>query len=86
MGCVDFRPALLRQPQSELLEEKQDVLFGVGVAGEDDFASVGGGQVDGELLYGGELFQNEERSQFARAGIESCPATLHCQKKTFLPG
>ena len=55
---MDFRRSLLRQGDFELLDEKQEVFFGLGVTGEDDFAAVCCGEVDVEHLHGSELFEH----------------------------
>jgi len=68
---VDFRRCLLRQGDFELLEQKQEVFFGLGVTGENDFAAVGCGEVDVEHLHGGELFEHGPWSQTAGEGFEA---------------
>jgi len=66
-GC-----SLFGQGEVELVEQQLQVFFGVRVAREDDFASVGGGQMpqgpepaEGhvEHLHGGELLQRGSRGQ-----------------------
>jgi hypothetical protein len=49
---------LLRQGEPKLLEQKQEIFFGLGITGENDFTAVCGGQMDVEHLHGGELFEN----------------------------
>lgn len=71
MGRVDFRGSLFRQSEGELLEKKEKVRFGMGVAGENDFASIGGGQMDIEHLQGGELFEDRAWGESAGPGFEA---------------
>jgi hypothetical protein len=68
---VDFRRRLLWQSHFELLEQKQEVLFGLGVTSENDFSAVCGGEVHVEHLYGGELFEDGPWSQAAGEGFEA---------------
>ena len=68
---MDFRRGLLRQGDFELLEQKQEVFFRLGVTGEDDFEAVCCGEVDVEHLHGGELFEHGSWSQTAGAGFEA---------------
>ena len=53
-----------------MLEQKQEVFFGLGVAGKNDFAAVCGGQMNVEHLHGSELFEHSPRSQ-AGEGFEA---------------
>ena len=67
---MDFRRALLGKGEFELVEEELEVFFGLGVAGHDDLASVGGGKVDVDHLHGGELFQHGSRCEPAGGAAE----------------
>ena len=68
---MDFRWCLLGQGDFELLEQKQEIFFGLGVTGKNDFAAVSGGEVDVEHLHGGELFEHSAWSQAAGEGFEA---------------
>ena len=54
-----------------MLEQKHQVFLRLGVAGENDFPTVCGGQMDIEHLHGGELFKDSSRSQAAGTGFEA---------------
>lgn len=70
-GESGFWGSLFRQSEGELLEKKEKVRFGMGVAGENDFASIGGGQMDIEHLHGGELFEDRAWGESAGPGFEA---------------
>lgn len=70
MRGLDFRRALFGEGQLELVEQELEVFLGLGVAGHDDLAAVGGGQVDVEHLHGGELFEHGARGQPAGGAFE----------------
>ena len=62
---------MLWQGDFELFEQKQEVFFGLGVTGENDFAAVCCGEVDVEQLHGGELFEHGPWSETTGAGFEA---------------
>lgn len=52
------------------MKQDLDVSFGLGVAGEYDFTSVGGGKVDVEQLDGGKFLQDGPGRQAAGTAFE----------------
>ena len=54
-----------------MLKQQAHFRLGLGVAREDEVASVGGGQVDVEHLDRGELFQHGSGREARRGGAES---------------
>jgi len=73
MKGFDLRRRLLRQGESELLEQKHQIFLRLGVAGENNFPAVCGGQMNIEHLHGCEFFEDSAWSQPAGAGLELRP-------------
>ena len=62
----DFRWWLGGKLQFQLIQQEAELGFGLGIAGEQQLAAVGGRQVDIDHLHGGELFQHAARCQPGR--------------------
>lgn len=69
-GGGDFGWRLGRQLQLELADQELEFRLGLGVAGQQQFASIGGGQMDVDHLHGGEFLQHTARRQPGRQGVE----------------
>ena len=67
----DFRGRLGGQLQFELVEQQAQLGFGLGVAGEQQLAAVGGRHVHVDHLHGGELLQHAARRQPRRQGVQA---------------
>ena len=63
LGGGDFGGRLGRQLQLEAVDEEAQVGLGLGEAGKDDLAAVGGGQMHVDHLQGGELLERATRGQ-----------------------
>ena len=70
-GGGDFGGRLGRQLQLQAVEEQAQVGLGLGEAGEDDLAAVGGGQMHVDHLHGGEFFQGAARSEARGEAVEA---------------
>ena len=66
-----FQPGrrLVGQIQVQLVQEQFNVFFGLGVAGQDQVASIGGRQMDVDHLYGLELFEDGAGRQAGGFGL-----------------
>src|SRR6266849_5659502 len=70
-GCGDPWRWLRRQAELEPVDDELEFGFGVGVAGEQDLAPVGGRQMNVDHLDGGKFFERAARSQSGRQGIQT---------------
>ena len=71
-GCSgDFWGRLGRQDELHLFEQELQLGFRLGIAGEAEFASVSGRQVDVDHLDGGELLERAARGEPRRQGVEA---------------
>ena len=59
----DFWRRLGRQGELHALQKQPQIRLGFGVAGENEFASVGGRQMDVDHLQGGEFLQGAARCE-----------------------
>ena len=69
-GGGDFGRRPGRQLQLELLEQELEFRLGLGVAGQQQFASISGRQMDIDHLDSGEFLQCTARGQ---PGRQACP-------------
>ena len=67
----DFRWWLGGKLQFQLIQQEAELGFGLGIAGEQQLAAVGGRQVDIDHLHGGELFQHAARRQPGRQRMQA---------------
>ena len=70
-GGGDFGRWLGRQLELELPDQKLEFRLGLGVAGQQQLASVGGWQMDIDHLDGGEFLQGTARGQSRRQGMQT---------------
>ena len=63
---------MLGQLELELMEQKLEIFFRLGVACEDDFSTVACRKVNIEHLNGRKLLQNGTRSQAAGTSFQTC--------------
>ena len=66
------------QFELELIEEKLQLGFGLGVAGKQQLAAIGGWQMQVDHLYRGELLEHAARGQPRRQGVQA-PGERHVQ-------
>ena len=67
----DFRWWLGGKLQFQLIQQEAELGFGLGIAGEQQLAAVGGRQVHIDHLHGGELFQHAARRQPGRQRMQA---------------
>ena len=67
----DFGWWLGGQLQSQLVHQEAEPGFGLGIAGEQQLAAVGGRQVHVDHLHGGELLQHAARRQPGRQRMQA---------------
>ena len=70
-GGGDFGRRLRRQLQLELLDQQLEFRLGLGVAGQQQLASISGRQMDIDHLDGGEFLQCAARGQPGRQGVQT---------------
>ena len=70
-GGGDFGRRLGRQLGLELPDQKLEFRLGLGVAGQQQFASISGRQMDIDHLGGGEFLQCATRGQPGRQGVQT---------------
>ena len=68
--CADAGSSLLGQAPSELGEKELLIGLRLGVASEEQLASVGGREMHVEELHGGELLEDYSRGEAGRALLE----------------
>src|SRR6185312_15734938 len=71
VGRGDLGRRLRWQFELELVDEELEFGFGMGVAGEENLAPVGGRQMNIDHLDGGELFQRAACGQSRRQGVQA---------------
>jgi hypothetical protein len=59
------------QLQFEFLKQQAELGFGLGIAGEQQLAAVGGRQMDVDHLHGGKLLQHAARRQSRRQRMQA---------------
>ena len=67
----DFRWWLGGKLQFQLIQQEAELGFGLGIAGEQQLAAVGGRQVNIDHLHGGELLQHAARRQPGRQRVQA---------------
>ena len=67
----DFGWRLGGQLQFQLLQQEAELGFGLGIAGEQQLAAVGGRQVHVDHLHGGELLEHAARRQPGRQSMQA---------------
>ena len=70
-GGGDFGWWFGGQLQFQLLQQEAELGFGLGIAGEQQLAAVGGRQVDIDHLHSGELLQHTARRQPGRQRMQA---------------
>ncbi len=70
-GDGDFWRWLGRELELELVDQKLEFRFGLGVAGQQQLAPIGRRQMDIDHLHGGELLHSATRGQPRREGMQS---------------
>jgi hypothetical protein len=70
-GGGDFGRWLGRQLKLELADQELEFRLGLGVAGQQQLASIGGRQMDIDHLHGGEFLQCATRGQPGRQGVQT---------------
>jgi hypothetical protein len=74
----DFGGRLGGQLQFQFLQQQAEFGFGLGIAGEQQFAAVGGRQMHVDHLYGSKLLQHGSRRQTRRQRVQA-PRQCHVQ-------
>ena len=67
----DFRWWLGGKLQFQLIQQEAELGFGLGIAGEQQLAAVGGRQMDVDHLHGGKLLQHAARRQSRRQRMQA---------------